>query len=353
MTVYSNIIIYYFSGTGNARNAAEWIGNIARTKGIATHICNIDRFEDIYIPELEDGKTLIGFCFPTHGFGPAPLMLKFISLFPSLPNADAFILNTRAGLKLSKLFVPGLSGLAQIVPAAILRLKGYRIVGMQPLDLPSNWISLHPGVKEKVKDSIYERCRGIINRFSNKLLSGKKVYKALISIPVDLAISPISLGYYFIGRYAIAKTFIATNDCNNCGLCIEQCPLEAIKLINNRPFWTYRCESCMRCMNGCPKRAIETAHLYTVIIWYLGTSFLIPYLLYKSMGGNIFGLDKTSTLNITLINLFEIIFFLIIVVLGYWILHKLLKYKFFNNLIKYTSLTKYKFWRRYKAPKDF
>ena len=34
MFIYSNLIIYYFSGTGNAKNAAEWIGNIAMTKKI-------------------------------------------------------------------------------------------------------------------------------------------------------------------------------------------------------------------------------------------------------------------------------------------------------------------------------
>lgn len=346
-------MIYYFSGTGNAKNAAEWIGNIAMTKKINTHIYNIDRFEEIIIPSLEDGRTLIGFCFPTHGFGPAPLMLKFIVLFPALLNTDVFLLNTRAGLKLSKLYIPGISGLAQIVPAAILRSKGYRIVGMQPLDLPSNWISIHPGLRKKVYQSIFERCRRIINKFANNILTGKKAYKALLSIPIDLFISPISVGYYFIGRYAIAKTFIATNDCSNCGKCIEQCPLNAIKLKSNRPFWTYKCESCMRCMNNCPQRAIETAHAYTVFIWYFGLSIIVPFILYKAIGGNIFGLDKHSTLNVILFYLLEMIFFLIIVFTGYEILHKLLRYNFFNRIIKYTSLTSFKFWRRYKAPKQY
>lgn len=44
---------------------------------------------------------------------------------------------------------PGLSGLALILPALMLRLKGYRIKGLRPLDLPSNWISLHPGLRGK------------------------------------------------------------------------------------------------------------------------------------------------------------------------------------------------------------
>jgi len=352
-THYANLLLYYFSGTGNARSAAEWIEHSASEIGITTHLINIDRFEKIHLPSLKDGRTLVGFCFPTHGFGPAPLMLKFISLFPSIENSDAFILNTRAGLKLSKLFVPGLSGLAQIVPAAILKSKGYKIVGMQPLDLPSNWISLHPGVKEKVKYSIFNRCKKIIDRFSGKVLSGKRVYKALISLPIDLLIAPISLGYYFFGRYAIAKTFIATDSCNNCGLCIEQCPVNSIKMVNNKPFWTYRCESCMRCMNNCPKRSIETAHIYTALVWYIGSSLLVPYLLYQSFAKNFMGIDNDSILNYVILNILELVFLFIIIIVGYRIMHKLLNIKFFNKLIKYSSFTTYKFWRRYKAPRNF
>jgi len=116
-------------------------------------------------------RTLIGFCSPTHGFNSPPILVKFIRKFPYVKNADVFILNTRAGLKLHKLFIPGLSGLAQILPALILKLKGYRIFGMQPLDLPSNWISVHPGLRKKVVNSIYHRCYRIVNSFALKMIS--------------------------------------------------------------------------------------------------------------------------------------------------------------------------------------
>ncbi len=91
-------------------------------------------------------KTLVGFCSPTHGFNLPPIVLTFIRNFPKVKNKDAFILNTRGGMKLYKLFLPGLSGIAQLLPALMLSLKGFRIVGMQPLDLPSNWLILHPGL---------------------------------------------------------------------------------------------------------------------------------------------------------------------------------------------------------------
>jgi hypothetical protein len=89
--------------------------------------------------------------------------------FPKVKRTDAFILNTRGGLKLFRLYLPGLSGVAQLLPALILSLKGFRIVGMQ-------------------------------------ILNGKRKYKALLSLPFDIAIIPVAVGYYLMGRFFLAKT---------------------------------------------------------------------------------------------------------------------------------------------------
>lgn len=347
---YDQLIIYYFSGTGNAKNAAYWIKGVADQREVNTSIINIDRFDKIEIPKTT-GKSLIGFCSPTHGFNLPPLMLKFIFKFPKVKNADVFILNTRGGLKLSKLFLPGLSGLAQIFPTLIMLLKGFRIVGMQPLDLPSNWIILHPGLKEKVINSMYERYQGIVEKFANKLLDGGKKYKALMSIPFDLAVAPIAIGYYFIGRFFLAKTLVATDACNQCGLCLKQCPVAAIKMVNEIPYWTYKCESCMRCINNCPQRAIETAHGFAGLMFYIGYGIIIPflYVLWKSLD---LGITKSTTfLSEQIIGILEWFIFIVFVILSYAILHYFLKFKFINRIITYSSLSKYKFWRRYHAPK--
>ena len=346
---YDQLIIYYFSGTGNARNAAIWIDKVGKEKGLKTHLINIDRFKTVDIPELSK-KTLIGFCAPTHGFNMPPVVLKFLSKFPKVKNVDSFILNTRAGMKLHKLFLPGLSGMAQLLPALILRLKGFRIVGMQPLDLPSNWILLHPGLKKTVVDSIYKRCHRIVNNFSINILEGKRKYKALLSIPVDLAITPIGLEYYFFGRFFLAKTLVATDACTNCNICVSKCPVEAIKIIDERLFWTYKCESCMRCVNICPHRAIETAHgfsgLIVVVVYVLLMPFIISILKYY----DILDVEKQSKLFEQGWFLITTIILILLIFLSYRILHFFMKYKIVNRIITYSSLSKYKFWRRYKPP---
>jgi Pyruvate/2-oxoacid:ferredoxin oxidoreductase delta subunit len=346
---YTKLIIYYFSGTGNAKNASLWILKAAVEKGLETQLINIDRFESIEHPEIT-GKTLIGFCSPTHGFNLPPLVLKFIRKFPKTKNTDVFILNTRGGLKLFKYFLPGLSGLAQILPALILKIKGFRIIGMQPLDLPSNWLILHPGLKEKVINSIYFRCQKIVNDFSIKILSRKRSFKALLSLPVDLALIPITLGYYFIGRFFLAKTLIATDACNSCENCVQQCPVNAITMVKKRPFWSYHCESCMRCVNICNKRAIETMHTFSAFLLIISSLVISPLLIAMLKYFNVWSFVNQSVITKNMWSLVDAFIFLLFVFISYRILHFLMRYKIVNKLITYTSFSKYTFWRRYKAP---
>ena len=347
---YDQLILYYFSGTGNARNAAIWIEDFAKKEGVKTQLINIDRLEVVDIPELSD-KTLIGFFFPTHGFNAPPIVLKFLLKFPKVKNVDTFVLNTRGGLKLHKFFIPGISGAAQLLPALILMFKGFKIVGMQPLDLPSNWIILHPGLREKVVNSIYERCKGIVDNFANGLLNGKRKYKALLSLPIDIALMPIALGYYFIGRFFLAKTLVATDACNNCEKCINHCPVEAIKMTNNRPFWKYNCESCMRCINVCPQRAIETAHAFSGILILISLLIISPILIVGLKYLGILDWINQSVITRNLWSIADYVIYLLFFFLSYRVLHYLMRFKFINRIITYTSLSKYKFWRRYKPPK--
>jgi len=343
---YEQVFIYYFSGTGNARNVAGWIRNVAQDHKLAVKVINIDRFKKIELPDTSR-KTLIGFCAPTHGFNMPPIMLKFIFKFPRLKNADVFIINTRAGLKLSKLFIPGMSGIAQMLPAVILLLKSYRIVGMQPMDLPSNWIFLHPGLKQQVVSSITTRIKRITENFAKRILSGKTKYKALISLPIDLAVAPIAVGYYFIGRFYLAKTMMATSDCNLCMKCINECPVEAIQL-KKMPFWTYRCESCMRCINACPKRAIEVTHTFSIGLLVLSMIVLMPAVIFLFDELKLYRADS-PWLIIEFFHILKWIIFIIFFFITYRILHYLMRFKWVNKIVAYTSLSKYKFWRRYHA----
>lgn len=348
---YDNLLMIYYSGTGNSKRVSEWIVQEAGNKGMKTHLASFHQFNPDDIADFK-GNTIIGFFSATHGFNMPHSMLRFLVRFQLLNGSDVFIGNTRAGMKLWRLFLPGLSGLAMYFPALIMLFKGYTIKAMYPVDLPSNWISLHPGLRKKVIDSIVSHYENLTRRFASKVLSGQSVFlKSFLLLPLDILVMPLAFGYYFVGRYILAKTFIANSSCNNCGLCMEQCPTQSIILSGNRPYWKFSCESCMKCMNFCPQRSIETAHSMVFLILLMLTVFVNPYLS-----------EKISALVALWLNdsriAFESLYFvvqwsvaLLSFYLGYRLLHYLMGFPAINKLITYTTLTTWKFWRRYKIPK--
>lgn len=251
-------------------------------------------------------------------------------------------MNTRAGMLIEKFNLPGLTGIAFYFSAFILKLKGYSINGMVPVDLPSNWISIHPGLNARTVTFLHEVNKAKVTKCAEKIISGERDFRALREIVQDIIISPVSLGYFLVGRFMFAKTFYASKDCNNCDICIKGCPVKAIIKVDKRPFWTFRCESCMKCTGNCPKKAIETAH-----------GFIIGYLLFSSVLTGIalryFNLlfNLENKIADFILETLVLLFFLGIF---YRLIHYLMRFTFIERLMVYTSLTKYKFWgRRYKA----
>ena len=268
--------------------------------------------------------------------------------FPRSKGEDVFLLNTRAGMKMGKYFIPGLSGVAQLLPMLMLWLKGYHIRGLLPLDLPSNWISIHPGLRRKVVDSIFIKRKPEVDQFSQQIFSGAFFYASRFfwALPIDLLISPLALAYFLYGRFFFSKTFIAASDCNTCRLCEQKCPTSSITITNNRPYWKFTCESCMRCINICPHKSIQASHSLAAIIIFITSSVPLVAWLNKLAG------EFISGLNIYLISLIEFPFKWMGTLAMYYIIYMvffyLIKLKLINRFLVYTSFTK--FWRRYKAP---
>jgi ferredoxin len=344
MGQYKKLIVYYFTGTGNSQNVASWVSAVAEKHNITTSLFNIAYIDRLDI-ETPAEDALVVFISPIHGFNYPPVMLNFIARFPK-GNNNVILMNTRAGMLIGKFVTPGLTGIAFYLSSLILRLKGFRIKGMIPVDLPSNWISLHPGLNEKTVKYLHQRNKERVTRHAERFLSGKSDFRALYEIVQDIAVTPVSAGYYFIGRFFLAKTFYASADCNNCDICIKNCPVKAIVKKDNRPYWTFRCESCMRCMGNCPKRAIETAHGFVVAFLFFNSMLLTP-LFYKYTG-------MFFTINSPIVRFIaEYTILFLSLALLYRTMHYLMRFRFFGKLMAFTSLTSIKWWHRYKGLKNF
>lgn len=270
---YRKATLYFLSGTGNTYRTAKWMADEALKCGSETKTVPIEQAAPD--KEVGDGEdSLVGLLAPTHGFTAPWAMIRFAIRMPRRRKTHAFIIATRAGVKLFGIHFPGMEGTAGFLLALILALKGYRIRGVMGIDMPSNWTALHPGFSRPTAEDIVSRAKPWAVRFIQTILSGGTWFRrgGIVCLILGILLLKVSFMYLAIARFVLSKLFFASNKCNGCEVCAKNCPVGAIKMLGTKhplPYWTFSCESCMRCMAYCPLSAIQAGHSWAAILGYI------------------------------------------------------------------------------------
>ena len=53
------------------------------------------------------------------------------------------------------------------------------------------------------------------------------------------------------------EKYYVDENCNGCGICQKICPVDNIKLVNEKPEWQHKCQMCTACLHYCPQIAIQ------------------------------------------------------------------------------------------------
>lgn len=297
---YSNITLHYYTGTGNSFRAAKWFAEKGCQQGALVQLFQIAHGESIPAP-VSGSNSLLGLCYPTHAFTAPWSVIKQVLKLPKTENADAFVIQSRAGAYLGPWQTPGLDGTGTWLIALLLRLKGYRVQGLLGLDLPSNWLAVHWGLSPAHVQAMSQRAHNKVNVFADTVLKGEQSvsWSRYLQLLLGIALLPITVMYFMIGRFFLAKLLFPSHRCTHCGLCAQYCPNQAIKMIGSKkpwPYWTWRCESCMRCMGFCPEQAVECSHLLAITIAYIA-SLPLFYALVQHLIAWIPGLEHSGSHN--------------------------------------------------------
>lgn len=348
-TAFRNIRLYYMSGTGNTYRVAQWMADQAARAGATANVASVEEADPR--ADAAEGPAegrLVVLAMPTHGFTAPWHMIRFASRLPRGGGAAAAVVATRAGTKVGRKRLPGLEGTGLYLIAAILAAKGYRVRGVLPVDMPSNWISAHPGFKPASVDDIIAHAEPKARAFAGDVVSGRKRWGGLVGLLLGLILLPVSIGYLLAGRFLLAKFFFANAACNGCRQCAQRCPTGSLRMIgrkNPRPYWTMTCEGCMRCMAFCPSRAVEAGWSWAVLLCW---ATHLPVVFYLASRLSLPAGVAEALSSYWVVRLVQYAYLLVSMAAFYFVFHLLLRIPFINWLFTHTTPTHV--YRRYHEP---
>lgn len=337
MSTYHSARMFFLSGTGNTYRAATWVAEQLQAAGISTTLSPIQAAEQAmrFTPAAD---TLLVLATPVHAFTAPWLMMRFVCNLPRGEGSDALIVAANSGV----------SGTTFYVIALLLRAKGYTVRGFLDARCPDNWVAIIPGTPPEKARAVMAQAREKTTGFIDAFLAGERLFPAWSRALLALALLPIAVGYFLLGRFFLAKLFFASDRCIGCGQCAAHCPWRAIKMVERtgqrRPYWTFACESCMRCMAYCPTQAIEAGHSWGVLLAAITFIPIVNWVL----NGVIRQIPALADVRGLLWLLLQYGYILLSFVVAYALFALLLRVPAINRFFTVTTLTHY--YRRYHEP---
>jgi len=134
----------------------------------------------------------------------------------------------------------------------ILKAKGYHTVGAMEIRMPMTF-----PISQPEEESAWIIRRGLEEAriYAEKIIKGDAEWRGTpILSDLMAALSQSEWAWKILrGLYPIR---IDKSRCNRCGLCIELCPTNNIRM-DEYPVLGDKCYLCMRCIAFCPERAIS------------------------------------------------------------------------------------------------
>lgn len=251
-------MIFYFSGTGNTRWAAQKVAaatadrlvNIAEEM-LAAETAQASDHQFTYTLAQDER---IGFFFPVHGWRPPRLVLDFLDRL-HLTNADshyAYVVCT-AGDNV---------GEAVSILEKRLQTMGIKIDSAISLIMPESYVGL-PFMD--VDTPAKEQCKKMeadnkLTRFIADIMECRSGVRD-ITIGHWPRINSRLIGSVFVKKLVTDRPFhVVADRCLHCGKCASVCPVANIHFEKGgEPSWLHngKCLSCFACYHHCPTHAIE------------------------------------------------------------------------------------------------
>ena len=237
-------MILYFSATGNNKYCAEFLASRTNDKIISIN----DMIKnDVRVLDCSGEKNL-GIVAPTYDFDLAYVVADFLKNL-EIQNLSKEIYS------FGVITCGSSSGNSESTLREILDSKGIKLNASFTVAMPDNYVLMFKQKSPEAKNKMLAKADEKLKEIS-ELISAKK------DTPVKNSKVPKILMWatrkFFIPSQKKVKGFSVNENCISCGLCEKICPMNIIKIQDNKPVWIKdNCACCLACLHRCPKQAIN------------------------------------------------------------------------------------------------
>lgn len=233
-------MIFYFSGTGNSEYAAKQISEVLGEPAVNLN----DKIKEKEGTAVKPEERLV-FVVPTYAWRIPRLVEAWIQKVRFEGTHKVYFVMTCGG---------GI-GNAEKYLQKLCEQKHFTYMGCAEIVMPENYIAMYPAPEEMEAKMIVTKAVPEIRKAAEYIRDGRKLPEIKITLQDKIKSGIINDIYYPVCVHA--DKFYAKDNCIGCGKCEKACPLNNVKLQDNRPVWGTRCTHCMACICGCPVEAIE------------------------------------------------------------------------------------------------
>nr|WP_325182156.1 EFR1 family ferrodoxin [uncultured Oscillibacter sp.] len=233
-------MVFYFSGTGNSRYAAQ---RIAAALGDQLLSMNDHIKAGDTSPVTTDERLVI--VTPTYAWR-IPRLVEDWLRRTEFPGARQTWFVMTCG---------GEIGNAVKYNHALCREKRLADMGTGQIVMPENYIAMFNAPRAEEARQIVAKAEPDIDNAVSVIVAGQAFPAPRGSLSDCFKSGPVNPIFYTV--FVKAKAFAAGDACTGCGQCVRLCPTNNITIKNNRPVWGGNCTHCMACICRCPAEAIE------------------------------------------------------------------------------------------------